>query len=401
MICKKCGDEVKEGENFCGKCGKKINNNSTNKKMIYILIPIISMIIVVVGIVLVVVNNKIENNDEDIGASNGVENKEHTDLDNETFNDTEIAEYNENTNTVNTKIDIDRFIKELSYSSMSTVHNNDYGGDGYRTDYNFYTSELTKSDFNIKNEGNTTIYTLNTDGNSSCNYSFTLEITIMDKDILQEIKISCRPTTLNVREILNCAEEVEDALGYTLYNKRINVSAYNVSTALREQNIIDSKSNVIVTDKKITIDNQKYGQDVIFEIENNTISYCITNIKDTITEKQTTSNQDSSTNNSKDIVKSVIDSYAKITTKHDGYDLQYMGYTQYARSKNGINVYMIRYLAKSSGMSTGLEYCRLISLNSTNTMIDKKSEFCKWATNSGAAQSSPLLKVQYNQIWGN
>ena len=32
MICKKCKSELKEGEKFCSKCGKKVKNNSQSKK---------------------------------------------------------------------------------------------------------------------------------------------------------------------------------------------------------------------------------------------------------------------------------------------------------------------------------------------------------------------------------
>lgn len=32
MICKKCGNEVKEGEKFCSECGYKINNEEIVNK---------------------------------------------------------------------------------------------------------------------------------------------------------------------------------------------------------------------------------------------------------------------------------------------------------------------------------------------------------------------------------
>lgn len=43
IICKKCGEEIKEGAQFCGKCGKKV-------KKCYILIGVILVFICVVGI---------------------------------------------------------------------------------------------------------------------------------------------------------------------------------------------------------------------------------------------------------------------------------------------------------------------------------------------------------------
>lgn len=107
--------------------------------------------------------------------------------------------------------------------------------------------------------------------------------------------------------------------------------------------------------------------------------------------------------NSKDLIKATIDAYAKITTHYNGYDLKYRYYTLYARSINGENVYVITYSAqiKDYGISTGLEYCRLVSLDSTNTKIEKKSDFCEWTSTAGSVESSPLLRIQYNQIWGN
>ena len=30
MKCKKCGNEIQEGEKFCGKCGNKIEINNNN-----------------------------------------------------------------------------------------------------------------------------------------------------------------------------------------------------------------------------------------------------------------------------------------------------------------------------------------------------------------------------------
>lgn len=78
MICKKCKSELKEGEKFCSKCGKKVKNNSQSKKgkkLIYILTPIVLIIIMVVGII-VFISNKSKNDKENIGDINKLQENE-------------------------------------------------------------------------------------------------------------------------------------------------------------------------------------------------------------------------------------------------------------------------------------------------------------------------------------
>lgn len=65
MICKKCGNEIKNGEKFCGNCGKKIDIVLQDKKsneLIKIkfnhLIIIIICIVIFVGIVIIANNRK-------------------------------------------------------------------------------------------------------------------------------------------------------------------------------------------------------------------------------------------------------------------------------------------------------------------------------------------------------
>lgn len=48
MICKKCGNEIKDGEIFCGKCGKKNNSNSTNRNIIITFNQLIFILIIVI-----------------------------------------------------------------------------------------------------------------------------------------------------------------------------------------------------------------------------------------------------------------------------------------------------------------------------------------------------------------
>lgn len=47
--CKKCGNEIQEGENFCGKCGNKVKWHNTKKARL-LLIMIISILIILIGV---------------------------------------------------------------------------------------------------------------------------------------------------------------------------------------------------------------------------------------------------------------------------------------------------------------------------------------------------------------
>lgn len=55
MLCKKCGNEIKEGESFCSKCGKRIKpkGDKKSKQLIYTLVITILIILGAVAIVLV------------------------------------------------------------------------------------------------------------------------------------------------------------------------------------------------------------------------------------------------------------------------------------------------------------------------------------------------------------
>ena len=55
MLCKKCGNEIKEEESFCSKCGKRIKpkGDKKSKKLLYIILGIIILVIIgIVGIAL-------------------------------------------------------------------------------------------------------------------------------------------------------------------------------------------------------------------------------------------------------------------------------------------------------------------------------------------------------------
>lgn len=170
-------------------------------------------------------------------------------------------------------IDIDKFIKELSYKSLSTVQNANYGGDGYRYDSSFYNEGLNKESFEITNIGDKITYTLKTNGNSSYKYPFILTIVTTNDNILSEISITCQPQKLNTKGILDCAAEVEDALGYTLYNKRNSSITETVKSNLINLGYIDSNSNAISQNVETTIDNQAYGKNIVFKIGTDTLIY--------------------------------------------------------------------------------------------------------------------------------
>lgn len=92
MLCRKCGNEIKENEKFCSNCGKsnKAINKKTNKrksKLIIILISIIVLLSVAVGIDIIKTNNnKIENY---------VEGQSSTSIDNENLLDYIYKQYPE------------------------------------------------------------------------------------------------------------------------------------------------------------------------------------------------------------------------------------------------------------------------------------------------------------------
>ena len=51
MECKKCGNEIKEGEEYCGFCGLRVKNNEPIKiKFKHWLIGIIILVLLIIGI---------------------------------------------------------------------------------------------------------------------------------------------------------------------------------------------------------------------------------------------------------------------------------------------------------------------------------------------------------------
>lgn len=186
----------------------------------------------------------------------------------------------ESTSTSNIKIDIEKFVKELSYKSMSTVHDKIHGGDGYRYDYNFYNEDLTLNDFTKTNSNNEVIYTLETNGNDDNNYKFILSVTVTNDNTLKEVKITCTPPTPQAKGILNCAMEVEEALGYTIFNKRNNKIVTQLEDLLKSKKFIEkATSNYDITESEILLEleNPEYYENIAFEYKysSNTLSYVI------------------------------------------------------------------------------------------------------------------------------
>ncbi len=78
MNCKKCGNEIKEGEMFCSKCGAKIKqekNKKSNKKIIIISIAIVVLIAIAIGIILYFNQNveQTSKNENTVAENNEIE----------------------------------------------------------------------------------------------------------------------------------------------------------------------------------------------------------------------------------------------------------------------------------------------------------------------------------------
>lgn len=65
MYCRKCGNEIKDGEKFCGKCGQEVNeeikNTSSNKKKNNVWTTITVIIAVIVAIAVIQIGSAISN----------------------------------------------------------------------------------------------------------------------------------------------------------------------------------------------------------------------------------------------------------------------------------------------------------------------------------------------------
>lgn len=181
--------------------------------------------------------------------------------------------------STSTKIDMEQFVRELSYGSTSTVNNVNYARDGYRADYFYYDEDLTLDDFTKTEEGNNITYSITTTKTRSINYDFpmTLSITITKDNILKEIKITAQPKEWEAKEIFNCAEEVEAALGYTLYNQYTSVSTEIIKDIKEDMVSYDymegSYYKLSVTNKTVTKEDTTHNKTVTFTIGTDTLTY--------------------------------------------------------------------------------------------------------------------------------
>lgn len=76
MKCKNCGNEIQNGEKFCGKCGNKLNLK-LKKKTICLIIGIIITIIIISSIIIIHNSQSIENEKNiNISSSSTASNKE-------------------------------------------------------------------------------------------------------------------------------------------------------------------------------------------------------------------------------------------------------------------------------------------------------------------------------------
>lgn len=202
----------------------------------------------------------------------------------------EIKDTSENTNILseedsdielqenaNVKLDVNKFIQELGYKSLSTVNDGIHGGDGYRYDFEFYNSGLSINDFKVTNSNGIKNYVLETNGNKSNNYKLILTIKLSNDNVLNEINITCFPPNPQAKGILNCAMEVEDALGYTLFNSRNYKTVQQLESNLKADGYIESTGNYNILTNSIVqqIENEQTGEKIIFEYINNKLSYTI------------------------------------------------------------------------------------------------------------------------------
>ncbi len=295
MVCKNCGNELQEGEKFCGKCGNQIDNiensqqikkdktNKINKKIIIVMISIVTVIIL--GIVIFVVNNAKTNSNQDIynNINQGINN-----------------DLSSNEQIENNKIE--KFVK---YS---------YKGE--------------------KNQG-------------GFNYNYFL---FRNGEYILDCGWDGISTGTNLK-----GEYIED-------NDKIIIK---MGTG-EDENISEGR---VLNNGKTFI-----WADLIFELDEN----------DKLQKEQE--------QNSKGLIEATINAYGKITTQYDGKNLTYRGYELYARAKSGENVYKLTYTTGN----TGLYYVRLVSLDSTNSRIEKKTDLCK-ETLSGRQL---IVETAYEQVWG-
>ena len=147
MICKKCGNEVREDEKFCSKCGKRIkrdNKNTDKHKKWYIVISIIAVIIIIGVAVGIGINTKNNSNTIKDNQDSTIANKEMVIIDDEVIRG---AKYNftledvkrsmDNTckqNNMNNYTDFEKSISETEVINYTSYKNEDNKKSGERID---------------------------------------------------------------------------------------------------------------------------------------------------------------------------------------------------------------------------------------------------------------------------
>lgn len=189
----------------------------------------------------------------------------------------EIITNIEEANNTTIKFNIEKFIEELSYKSLSTVRDGVHGGDGYRSDYQFYNQGLTIDNFEINQNSNQVEYKLITNGNYQYHSQIILTIITTENGYLDEIKMTCNPVDKKAGIIIDCAMEVEDALGYTLFNLRNGDNIEKITNNLISKGCIDNKSKNLLknTDIQEEAVNKENGEKSVFEYKNGVLSYTI------------------------------------------------------------------------------------------------------------------------------
>ena len=371
MFCNKCGKELKDGAKFCTECGNnvKYDNGIRNKKLLFITIAVIVIIAVVVGIIFIakssnrneaqidnIEQNKISANKElvrddttaprDITYNFKLEDIKRA-MDN-TCKDLNINpyldfEYVRSQNGV----DFYEAYKDESKNNgclVSVMVYNDYVINIRFIYYQDMIEQLTAGEYNV-------FFNILKE-NYSEDYSNNIKSIL---ESLENEKYEYYENTI-------CYKEIQDNFGTTEYS--ITASTFESYNELEGASSNDTTNNELEGASSNDTTNNGLNEQ--------------------------TTNTD---NTSNELIKRTIEAYANLTTQYDVYNLRYAYYEKYARSQNGEDVYKITYLTGY----TGFYYVRLVSLDSTNTMINKKTDLCK----ETLIGPQLIVETAYKQIWGN
>lgn len=358
MFCDKCGNELKEGALFCTNCGKKVkeqDKTKKGKKLVFIIIPVVLLVAIIIGLIFINKNNS------------------------ERINNLEQSKMTANKQLVREDSTAPRGVT-YNFKLEDVKNAMDKACKENNTD-NYLDFEYTRS------ENNVDFYEAYKD--ETKNYGCLMKVMVYN-DYVMSISF----------------------VYYDGMKEELSAGGYNVFFNILKDNYSEEYSNKIKSILE-NLENEKYEyyENTICykEVQDNfgTTEYSITastiesyNELEGMSSNDTANNglneQTNDTNNTqneKEVIKRTIESYAKLTTQYDGYNLRYAYYGQYARSQNGEDVYKITYLTGY----TGLYYVRLVSLDSTNTKINKKTDLCKETL--GGPQL--IVETAYKQTWGS